>query len=333
MRRLVWTIAVLAVLWGIWWLLATTALETGLNKWLEQRRSAGWQADVSAVQLGGFPGRFDLGMDKLALKSPRTGHGFSADALRITALSYWPGNLAVHFPQTAVDISTPDVAFALTAPDARAALRLHPSPALQLDHLNAVSGPWQLDLQQGNLLNAQGFAGELRQGGTAEVYRITLDIAQLVPGGMVRRALSLPLDWPLAFDTAVADATVTFDAPLDRHTLNQPAPSPREIEIQQIALSWGPVKINLAGQIQLDASGTPEGQLDLLIENWRAALELAENAGLLGADMRPQAEVMLNALANLGGDPARLDLKLRFAEGRAFLGPIPIGPAPRLFQR
>jgi len=42
---------------------------------------------------------------------------------------------------------------------------------------------------------------------------------------------------------------------------------------------------------------------------------------------------MLEALAGLSGQPENIDATLNFSNGRIFLGPIPLGPAPSLRLR
>lgn len=320
----------IAALWTVWWLLAAGALETGLNKWLDDRRAAGWQADVDAPNVSGFPGKFDLGLGTLALQDPETGLTVTTDGLRVTAPSYWPGQVTVHLPQSPINISTPDIALALTAKQAQATMRLRPTPDLQLDHLTATGGPWQIDLPQGKLLAAKDFRAEMAQGDRPDIYRIQMEASQPVPGELIRTALALPLDWPRAFDVLVADITVTLDAPLDRFTLENRRPHPRAIQLDRVTLVWGPLTLDIQGRVSIDSTGLPDGQFDLLFENWREGFQLAKNTGALPAKLHTQAEIMLNALANLGDDPERLELKLRFAQGQAFLGSIPLGPAPRL---
>ena len=314
-------------------MLATSALEFGVWRWLDERRAAGWQAEVDAVAVSGFPARFDMTLEAVALADPATGIRVAAQDLRIAAPSYWPADVTVFLPSTPVEISTADTVITLTAPTGQTTLRLHPKVTLQLDHLTASSGPWVLNLPQGNLLQAQDFRAEVSQTDDPKSYRFALSASQLIPGAMIRTALNLPLDWPLAFDVFGADMVVNLDAPIDRLALENRPPQPREIAVERAEAEWGPLRLSLHGNLLIDESGTPEGQLDLLVENWRDAVDLAEQSGAMPQNMRPRAEIMLNALANMGADPASLDLKLRFANGGMFLGPIPIGPAPKLILR
>jgi hypothetical protein len=49
--------------------------------------------------------------------------------------------------------------------------------------------------------------------------------------------------------------------------------------------------------------------------------------------MRGTAEGLLGVVAGLSGDPEVIDAELGFSNGRMFLGPLPLGRAPRLLLR
>ena len=333
MRRLVWIFALLAVLWYGWWMLASSMLERSVAGWLTDRRAEGWQADVAAVTMAGFPGRLDMTLESVALADPATGVALDAGELRLSALAYWPGDVTVTLPNTPIRLTTPDISLSVTAQAAQADLRLHPRTSLQLERLSATSGPWTLDAPEGPLLWADDFSAEVIQGQEAETYRFALNATQLTPGGRIRKTLKLADDWPLAFETFIADVTVTFDAPLDRFTLENRRPQPREIHADRIEAHWGGLRLVAQGMLSVDAEGIPDGQLDLLFENWREALDLAGKNGAVPAGMLPQAELMLSALAYMSDNPDTLDLSIAFRGGAAYLGPISLGPAPRLILR
>jgi hypothetical protein len=80
----------------------------------------------------------------------------------------------------------------------------------------------------------------------------------------------------------------------------------------------------------VDDQGSPEGALQLTVTNWRGMLDVAQGSGVLDAGLRPQAETILGMLSNLGGDPDTLNMTLTFMDGTMALGPIHLGPAPRL---
>jgi hypothetical protein len=91
--------------------------------------------------------------------------------------------------------------------------------------------------------------------------------------------------------------------------------------------------LRAAGELEVDASGIPEGDLSIRAENWRDMIDMAVNAGLLPERMRGTAEGLLDVVAGLSGDPEVIDAELGFSNGRMFLGPLPLGRAPRLLPR
>ena len=60
---------------------------------------------------------------------------------------------------------------------------------------------------------------------------------------------------------------------------------------------------------------------------------MAVRADLLPEQMRGTIEGLLGVVAGLSGDPEVIDAELTFSDGRTFLGPLPVGPAPRLTLR
>ena len=59
-------------------------------------------------------------------------------------------------------------------------------------------------------------------------------------------------------------------------------------------------------------------------------IALGVNAGAIPAAMRSTLESGLALIAGLSGRPTDLDVTLSFSDGQAYLGPIPLGPAPVL---
>ena len=60
MRKLVWLLIVLAVLWGAWWATATTQMQSTLTGLLDTRRAAGGEVTLKDISKSGFPLAFFL---------------------------------------------------------------------------------------------------------------------------------------------------------------------------------------------------------------------------------------------------------------------------------
>lgn len=331
MRRLIGLASVLALLWCGWWWLASTAVERGVLGWLSARQAEGWRADVETLGVTGFPLTLAARLDGIALRDPQGGTGLEATSLEVSVPAYWPGDMTLRLPDTPITLSSPAGTMILRARDAISTVNLHPGPALVLEAATATSAAWQINTKGGNLLSGNDFDGALRQLADAPTrYRLTLNADEIAPGDLVRAAFSIPDDWPATFNVFAADIHAGFDAPLDRHALEDRLPALREARIDALRVNWGPLMLSASGGVTIDAAGIPTGRLDLLVENWREIIGQAEASGVINSTQRTQAEFFLSALANRGDDPDTLDLALRFAEGQVFLGPISLGPAPRV---
>lgn len=334
MGRLIKIIVVLALLWCGWWWLAATMVQRGATGWLAERRAAGWQAEVSSLDVAGFPLTLGATAGGITLADPATGVALDASSLTLAAPAYWPGDITLSLPETPLRLVTPDVTLLIKAPGAAADLMLHPGADLQLETLTARSDRWQVNTAQGNLLSGDGFHAEVTQDlMQTDSYRFAIQAQGFTPGDLLRNAVALPADWPLALDALRGDLMVRFERPLDRYTLEDSRPQPREITIQQLDAAWGPLRFNASGRVLVDAAGIPEGEIALRLENWRHMLDLAQGAGILPASQRGQAEFMLSALSNMGGDAETMNVTVAFRQGAMFVGPITFGQAPRLTLR
>ena len=55
MRFLVGLGLVGVLAWCAWWAVGSFGMQQAVSAWLEDRRAEGWQAEVSANDVGGFP--------------------------------------------------------------------------------------------------------------------------------------------------------------------------------------------------------------------------------------------------------------------------------------
>ena len=125
----------------------------------------------------------------------------------------------------------------------------------------------------------------------------------------------------------------TFDRVWDRRALEQRRPQPRALSLDVLDIHWGTLRLRAAGDLTVDDSGLPSGTLTVKAENWRELLKMAGQAGRLPRDALRGAERVLGMLAGLGGNPEDLETQVNIRDGWMALGPLPLGPAPRLILR
>lgn len=334
MRRLFTLGLVFLLSWCGWWVFAAFSLENGIARWLDDRRGEGWQAEVQDISTAGFPASIEARLVNPALADPHTGVAFEASQLVIRAPAWWPGYAQVVFPAEEMVFASPEARRSLLTHDATADLRLKPGTALELEEMALTSGAWALTAPEGSIMAAQGITMRMRQADTtAAQYDFTLQAPAFQPGSLPRRALRIPADWPIAFDSLALEMTVLFDRPFDITTLEAARPQPRRIDMPLAEAAWGKLLMRAAAGLDVSDSGLLTGEVSLQMRNWRDMLKLAETAGVLPAALRPQVENILAALARGGGNPDAIDLELSLRNGNVFLGFIPLGPAPRLVLR
>jgi hypothetical protein len=131
----------------------------------------------------------------------------------------------------------------------------------------------------------------------------------------------------------VLDSTLAFDRPWDRQTVETDNPVLGQVAIRELSFTWGNLDLRARGTLDVDAEGFAEGRLDLRARNWETMLDVAEGGGALNSTLAGALRSGLGLMARLSGDRNALEVPLDFSDGIARLGPIPLGPAPRLAQR
>jgi len=333
MLRLVKLLSAAALLWSLYWLAAGWGLRQGISNWFAEQQRQGWQAEYSALSGSGFPSRHTTRISHPTLADPGTGTAWRADWLEVDSPAIWPGRQTLRFAPTPQRLSYYDQTTVIEATDMETRLHLAPGLALTLDELVLSSGPWRISDGQSALMSAKSLQLGMRQTDSAERYQLLISVTDFAPGAAVRRVLAASDSLPDSFETLVLDMEVTFDTRWDRTALELRRPQPRHIVLNLADAHWGELQLKATGTLEVDEAGLPTGEIFLKVKNWRQLLVMAEDAGALPARARDGVERVLALFAGLGGNPRDLDTQLNIRDGYVALGPIPLGPAPRLILR
>ncbi len=334
MRFLLGAITIGAALWSGYWFVGQNGVTAGFATWFEDRRSEGWAAEYSALNTQGFPNRFDTTFTDLVLADPDTGLAWEAPFFKLLALSYKPNHVIAVFPNDQL-FATPRDKYRVKAEEMRASVITGADIRLPLERTTLTAQ---------NLSITPDSTGE-----TATADALRLGVERLSTGqpsyrfGLAADALSPALDWrvqldpagrlPDAFDALNADFTVTFDKDWDRTAIEDARPQPRRIDIKLVEARWGRLELLVAGEVDVDASGLPEGEIVVKARNWRDILQMAVTSGTLKQGFADTLESGLSLISQMAGNPETLDIPLNFAGGRVRIGPVPLGPAPVLRLR
>lgn len=326
-------LVVVVAAWGAWWWVGATAQQTALETWLAERRAAGWAAEAE-IHVSGFPNRFDMTATGLTLADPAAGWAWSAPQFRTYMMAYTPNKVIADWPGTH-RLSVPGETVEAHAEELRASADFAPSTDLALHRgilktraleLTSALG-WTAGLDDGQLSIRD--SEEVR--GRANAYDGVLELKGLRPPDAWRALLGerLAADLPKTLETLRLDATAVLRRPLDLAAVEAGDLRPETVVLRDSQLRWGPLSLDGSGRLEVDEAGVPSGSIDIRAANWRRVLEAAVAAGAVPADLAGAMEAGLSLMSNLTSDGKSLEAPLRFAGGRMYLGPIPLGDAPR----
>jgi hypothetical protein len=337
MRILLAIIVAAALGWTGWWFAIAKAKEAALSGWLAERRAAGWQAEATEVSVGGFPYRIDTTVTDLALANPEAGWAWTAPEFQFLTLAYQPNSLIAIWPREQ-SVATPLGTTRVTSEQMMGSVTVEPNRRLALDRsvieiagltLADAAGAWQIGIDTAQLSTRQAegedappFAHDIAFGASG------LRLPEGWTAGLDRSGLLAP-----AIDRADLDLLAVFDQPWDRPAIEGEPPALEALEIRDATFTWGSLDLRARGRIEADARGFAEGEIDLRARNWQEMIAVAETSGALSSGVASALRAGLGILARLAGDGTSLQVPLEFDDGRTRLGPVPLGPAPRMVRR
>lgn len=322
MRAVLWMVVLAMAAWAGWWWFATQTATRGAEQWFAAQRSAGHAAGYAGLERSGFPNRIDLTFRAPYLADAAGDWGWRSEFLQTFALSYRPWHLIAAFAPEQ-EFTTPAGPLRLHAGRLQSSLVLVPGADLALDRFRLAGSDLRLTgvapAEIGTLTLASQPAPD-----RLLAHQIGLDLRALTLDPTV--AAALPAAIPAQIGQISLDGTVQLSAALDRHIATS-RPAVTRIDLRAARLDWGPLQIHATGTLSPDAYGLAAGTLELRVTGARHLPALAGALGLATPAALPAWENVVNSLAP-EGQP--LDLALRLDQGVIRLGPMILGPAPRL---
>lgn len=332
MRALLAVVLLAMLAWGGYWFVGARAVERGAEAFLAESRENGLAIEVGDLGVAGFPNRFDLTATGLALHDPASGFGWEAPFFQLFALSYRPNHLIAVWPDRQ-SLETPHGPLAIASDRMQASAVFQPGLALLLDRTAFVADAVEITLPGGGAARLAEARAALRGTvGRANHYDLGVALTGLAPDPELLARLDPGSALPPAIESVTLDAELALEGPIDRAALQGAPPGLRALEIRESRLAWGEIELRGTGRLTLLPDGLPEGRIELRVQGWRRLLTLAVAAGLVPERTAPTWEGMLAQMVETAGSAPWLELPLVFAGGRMSLGPLPLGPAPRLAQ-
>jgi hypothetical protein len=333
MKTLLWIVGGVAVAVAALWFAGARGTERVMAGWLEDRAAEGWVVNYDAIRTEGFPTRFQTTITALDLADPATGLAWQAPDFTLTQRALRPDHIRADWPMTQ-SIASPFERVSVTADALWADIDVQPTANLALDASTTVMRGvvfdsnlgWQTTLETGQL-------DVTRHDGATAGYDVVFEARGMVPPAAITTRLDPGGLLPEAIALTRYDAAMVFDRPWDLSALETARPQITALDLHEARAEWGALLFRASGEVAVDDAGRMTGSVAIRAENWREMLDMSVRAGVLSAGLRDVVETTLGFVAGLSGRPEDIDTTLRFDDGFAFFGPIPIGEAPRLVLR
>lgn len=329
MRIIAWIIGLAALLWSGFWLAGSIATERVSQSWFDQQASAGWTASRDEIATTGFPLQFDTVFRDVDLADPFTQWAWQAEEFHLIQPAWQPQSVRAVWPDIQV-LATPFERLTITSETMEAALHVRPTTDFSLVRAEADLAALRIDSDLGWTTAIDSARFVMADQGEAR-YDILFDATGFSPAGEVLRLLDPDNQLPASIERVHLASEISFDRAWDISALEVSRPQFTRITVEDLRADWGDLSLHMSGTLEIDPRGMPAGDLAVRAENWRQMITLGVNAGAVPPAMQATLETGLAVIANLSGQPTDLEVTLSFAEGRAYLGPIPLGPSPYFY--
>jgi len=327
MRKLIWIISTIFVLWSGYWVIGAYKTEKTLLETLEKYKTLGWTIQFTKLKVRGFPNRFDITIENLNIISPEGNIGWFAPYFQILSLSYKPNHLIAIWPKEhELKIANNLVSF--RNKKMQSSLIFKDLMFSEIDQIVLTAEDLQLLSSEKIVFNTNALNVALRED---QLFDGAYEIGISAKNFFLPSFTSMNSDplgtTPLTLGLSVKvhlNRKSNFSANKHQNLrLN-------EININQADLTSNLLAVKLKGNIDLNQTGTPSGHIDIQIENLRELILLASNIKLLASYDLEEIIKGLDFISKLSGEPKSLEFNIKIKEGKMFIGPIPVGQIPNI---
>jgi hypothetical protein len=309
-----------------YWLWAADQVETAIAQWTEAQRARGYEIAYRGPELGGFPVRLAVGFSEPRVAAPQ-GWRWSGGAISGEAAFWQPRTLRLELPRQQT----------LSAEwrGQHRELALSAAAARGLVHLGHDGWFEAATVEMEDL--ALTVAGGATTRAEALRYRLTrrpptmegTDDWSLLLGGETR-GIALPEGAPGLFGPRVE--RLAFDATLfGAIPKGDPAAALAVwrnngglVEVQDLALAWGPLAVDANGTATLDDRFRPQGAFTARIRGLPEVLEILAEKGKIEPGVALALKLTAVTLAAGNGPDGRpqVELPITLQDGLFYLGPV-----------
>jgi hypothetical protein len=325
---------------AIYWYMAEGSLESGFAAWQAKQKTAGWTSSVGKPVRGGWPLAATLTVPTVSISGGEAdipgGMSWRTDrlTLRVSLLRPWKLEIAADGMQRLGLADSPEIPY--TADGLRITLPLRSG---------GTSGR-SLDFVAHHLRAGMPMGNDATAGMTIGVVRLHLDFRQAAQSGEPALAFALyaedigpPPGVARALGPRIADLTLkgALDGPVPR------AQSPAEratawrdgggtLEIEQLAMNWGPLDLTASATLALDDQLQPMGAGNARAVGYAETLDALAAHNALTKSAATAAKAVLSLLAHNpdDGGPPDVEVPLTLQYRTLSMRQVPLVRLPEL---
>lgn len=327
-RIATWTTAfagLTVALWTGWWFYAGHFAISSFQGWAATQRGDGYDVNFGRVDLGGFPFRVDMNIQRFGISAPGRFWAVSAEDLTV---SFRPWN----FNRYALRTDAPVQVIAAAMPGTRQ------DPIV----LGSVEGNYRrahggqdhiLRLVAGPVVGPDGLSiSEIGLTGRRPEQRAVDHEATALAGRLELVNGSAPVLFPPGLPSHIAAAVLDFD-------VLGPEPAPQgsalkrlaewrdgggSIEVRELALAWEELNLNGEGTLALDSDMRPIASFAFDAVGVPQTAKRFQEAGLIDDRTRRYIELGTGLLSLGRSKSASIRVPVSAQDGILYIGPVAV---------
>lgn len=313
--------------WTVYWLWARDQVQTRMEAAVADLSRAGYQISWSRRTIGGYPFRMDVGLSDARIREP-SGWGLQAPRLEGEAFLYSTGLWVLAAPQGLTFVRPQGGPVAMTGKVLRASLtnfdRRPPSFSFQGEEVTFQPPPeaQPFALAAADLVEIHLRAGPDDEGGVFA----RVDNGKARPAGPLGRIAGdkpITLVWNSTLSKMSSFSGVSWPDAVRRWS-----EAGGLMTVRDAKLTAGDALIETkASTLGAGRDGRLRGVLAVSLRQAPQALGVMADAGVVP----PTAANAASAVAQARQDGAAARATLNFEAGQTTLGPVALGPAPRIY--
>ncbi len=295
------------------WLIVAGQIEERALAWAEMRRAEGYTVTWTSLDVGGFPSRFDL--DFAGPRLAKDGWAAEAPSLRAQFLPWRPGRVDLAAPRLA--LAGPEMAGDLEQVAAEVRIEGGQATQVAIDGI-AATGRFR-GADQGRADRARLVVDSFSPGTTdwkAESLAGTVSLWGVRPAPPYAAQMLFPDPFDLAVTGAIKGPIVDLAGWRD---------AGGTLELNQLALVWGPMKLDGSATLALDGQMRPLGAGTARLQGLNPVLDRLVAKGQIRAQDATIGKMVLGLLAQPAADGgSEVSVPITAQDGKLSLGPVPV---------